>query len=156
MSRAERCPCHSGAHYLACCAPFHRGAREAETPTLLMRSRYAAFARGEVDYLWRTLHASHADRERPEGLVRQSIRESAQSRRYMGLEILDAEGTDPLSVARVLFYARVFQKGRDQSFTECSEFRHDELGWRYCGGALHPGAPTAKTVAAFLSAMPPR
>lgn len=52
----EACPCGSGTAYEACCGPLHRGVRQAQTPVELMRSRYAAFARGESDYLFRTWH----------------------------------------------------------------------------------------------------
>lgn len=138
MSRPAPCPCASGAPYAACCEPLHRGAREADTPTALMRSRYAAFARAEVDYLVRTLHPEHPDRAAPEDLLRRSIRESAQAHKYPGLTILDADGPDAEGLARVLFHARVFQKGRDQSFVECSEFARDGFGWRYLRGTLRP------------------
>jgi SEC-C motif-containing protein len=53
-----RCPCLSGETYGACCGPFHRGAAEAPTAERLMRSRYSAFAVGDVDYLLHTWHPS--------------------------------------------------------------------------------------------------
>ena len=61
----EDCPCGSGEAYDACCGRFHRGAAEATTAEALMRSRYAAFARGEAGYLVRTWHP----RTRPETVV---------------------------------------------------------------------------------------
>lgn len=61
----EPCPCGSGEAYASCCGPLHRGVREAETAVELMRSRYAAFATGEVDYLFRTWHP----RTRPHDLA---------------------------------------------------------------------------------------
>ncbi|TIC81815.1 YchJ family metal-binding protein [Nocardioides sp. GY 10127] len=56
LPSAGPCPCGSGRAYDACCGPLHRGAERASTPEQLMRSRYAAFARGEADYLFRTWH----------------------------------------------------------------------------------------------------
>src|SRR5580704_19616031 len=56
------CPCHSGERYAACCGPFHDGTRVPATPVELMRSRYAAFARGLGEYLVETLSADHSDR----------------------------------------------------------------------------------------------
>ena len=156
MSRPLPCPCCSGLPYAACCDALHRGAREADDATALMRSRYAAFARGEVDYLWRTLHPEHPDRHAPESIVRASIRESAQANRYTGLRILDARGPDADGVARVLFHARVFQKGRDRSFVECSDFARDDRGWRYLRGVPRPivrcpNDLSALTIDAFLA-----
>ena len=57
MSLVQRdCPCGSGATYDACCGRLHRGATQAETPEALMRSRYAAYAVHDADYVWRTWH----------------------------------------------------------------------------------------------------
>jgi SEC-C motif-containing protein len=50
------CPCGTGVAYEACCGPLHHGERQAETAEELMRSRYAAYATGEADYLFRTWH----------------------------------------------------------------------------------------------------
>lgn len=50
------CPCGSGSSYDACCGRLHRGAAQAETPEELMRSRYAAYAVRDSDYVWRTWH----------------------------------------------------------------------------------------------------
>jgi SEC-C motif-containing protein len=35
----------------------------------------------------------------------------------------------------VRFRVKVFQKGKDVSFEELSEFAHDGVGWRYVRGA---------------------
>jgi SEC-C motif-containing protein len=51
-----RCPCLSGNPYSQCCGRFHRGEAFAPTAEALMRSRYAAFAVGEPDYLLATWH----------------------------------------------------------------------------------------------------
>lgn len=150
MSRAPPCPCASGEPYARCCEPFHRGEREAPTPSALMRSRYAAFAKAHADYLWRTLHPQHPDRDAPEDLARRAIRASAQAHRYPGLTVLDAQPPGDDGLARVLFFARVFQKGRDRSFSECSEFAHDGVGWRYLRGVTRAGPPPAATIAEFL------
>ena len=58
---AELCPCGSTRAYEDCCGPFHRGA-EPPTPETLMRSRFAAFAKRDFAYVWKTLHAEHAEK----------------------------------------------------------------------------------------------
>ena len=55
------CPCGSPS-YDECCGPLHRGEAQAGSPEALMRSRYSAYAIGDVDYVWRTWHP----RTRPE------------------------------------------------------------------------------------------
>ncbi|MFO0649146.1 MAG: YchJ family metal-binding protein [Polyangiales bacterium] len=133
MSRAAQCPCGSDRVYAVCCKPFHDGVSEAPDAEALMRSRYSAFAMKRPEYLWKTLHPDHPDRaaSEPDGLAR--LRHAAESHRYMGLAILDRAAPDG-GIAKVLFHAKVFQKGRDVSFVECSDFAHDGDGWRYLAG----------------------
>ena len=45
------CPCRSGQTYAACCAPLHQGARQAADAEALMRSRYSAYVRCDIDYI---------------------------------------------------------------------------------------------------------
>ena len=132
------CPCFSGLRYVACCAPLHRGEREAETPVLLMRSRYAAFARGLGEYLVRTLSKDHADLDLPrEALVRE-LSQARQRQRFMGLRILHEETGE--REGQVMFFARIFEAGVDGSFVEVSQFLREGPRWRYASGVLVPKA----------------
>ena len=56
VSLPEPCPCGSGTAYDACCGPLHVGARQAETPEEVMRSRYSAYVLGRTDHVFRTWH----------------------------------------------------------------------------------------------------
>jgi SEC-C motif-containing protein len=148
------CPCSSGKPYADCCRPLHRGQREAATATELMRSRYSAFALKEVGYLWRTLHPDHPDRRRSEAQVLRELRASASTFKYPGLTVLDERPAGANGTALVLFLARLFEKGKERSFVERSEFRHDGTGWRYLRGDLQPlselkGDPLALTLETF-------
>ncbi len=149
MSAKDACPCGNGRPYRGCCGPLHRGEREASDAEALMRSRYAAFARKEIDYLYRTLHPEHEDRARPEADVLRDLRATASTLRYMGLQILDRRAPDEAGIARVLFLARIFEKGRERSFVELSEFAHDGEGWRYLRGEARPVARIAGDPAAI-------
>jgi SEC-C motif-containing protein len=130
MARND-CPCGSGERYSTCCKPLHRGEREAIDAPALMRSRFSAFALGEVEYLWKTLAPEHEDRSRPKDEVLRSLKASASTFRYQRLAILETQPPDEHGIARVRFRAGVFHKGRDVSFEELSEFVHDGTGWRY-------------------------
>ncbi len=99
-----------------------------------MRSRYSAFALREVEYLWRTLDPEHPDRARPKEEVLRELRAVASGHKYPRLHVLDRRPPDETGTAVVLFYARIFEKGKDRSFVERSEFRHDGTGWRYLTG----------------------
>ena len=60
MTALQRdCPCGSAQTYDACCGRLHRGTAEAESPSELMRARYAAYAVGGDlgdGYVFRTWH----------------------------------------------------------------------------------------------------
>lgn len=60
---AQACPCGLPQTYSLCCGVFHVGEAIAPTPERLMRSRYAAFARGETAYLLRTWHPTTRPKE---------------------------------------------------------------------------------------------
>lgn len=60
----QPCPCGTLQPYDACCGPLHRGAALAATAEQLMRSRYAAYAVGDADYVFATWHP----RTRPESI----------------------------------------------------------------------------------------
>lgn len=119
-----------------------------------MRSRYAAYARGDAAYLWRTLHSQHDDRSRDRDVVIGELREAFRRFRYMGLTVLDQAPPDAEGIARVLFLARIFERGQDRSFVERSDFLHDGTGWRYLCGAnlpvnMLPGDARKLTLATF-------
>ena len=142
----KNCPCGSELAYSGCCAPFHRAEREPPTPEALMRSRFSAFARGEWDYLWRTLHPEHEDRATPKDEMLRAMKRTAASYKYMRLCILDAKD------ARVLFRASVFEKGKDRSFMELSTFAHDGVGWRYLSGVARAADDKPWTIESFVAA----
>lgn len=119
-----------------------------------MRSRYAAFARGEVDYLLRTLHGDHEDREGGDEALVRSLRETLKRCRYEGLAVLDRRPPGGDGLAEVLFHARVREGGVDRSFVERSYFAHDGVGWRYLAGDLIPASRwRGKTLADFERAL---
>jgi SEC-C motif-containing protein len=91
------CPC-GGNDYDRCCGPLHRGERRAGTAEQLMRSRYSAFARGEVDYLLQTHDQSES---------RRALRQACRQTQWLGLSILavDGGGADDLE-GTVRFEAR--------------------------------------------------
>ena len=74
----DRCPCGTGLPYAGCCGRLHTGEAAAATAEQLMRSRYAAYARGRSDYVFRTWHP----RTRPAGV------EPARGLRWTGLTVL--------------------------------------------------------------------
>lgn len=129
----EPCPCGTALAYEACCAPLHAGGEPLDAVSL-MRARYAAFVRGELPFLVRTLHPDHEDAGTPRAAQLAELRRSLARVRYGGLRVLDHDGPDDAGVWRVLFHVRVRRAGADASFVECSSFAHDGVGLRYVAG----------------------
>lgn len=129
------CPCGAGPPYDACCGRYHRGA-EAPDAVALMRSRYAAYATGQVEYLWRTLHPQHDDRARPRAAYLKELQQTLRAVRYLGLQVLDSRaGPDE---AQVLFAASFAARGQERRFMELSTFLLEAEGWRYFTGLTLP------------------
>lgn len=97
-----------------------------------MRSRYAAFALGLGEYLVRTLTEDHADRALDATALARELSSVRERQRFLGLRVDEAwaEGDR----GEVFFFARIFEKGKDCSFTERASFRCEGGAWRYAGG----------------------
>lgn len=118
MSLLDPCPCGSGRPYSACCGALHTGARLAETPEELMRSRYSAYVRRDGDYLLRTWHP----RTRPKTL------EFEDGLTWAGLEIVEATDTE---VEFVAVYETALGMG---ALAERSRFERRGGRWVYVDG----------------------
>ena len=84
------CPCGVGV-YRSCCEPLHRGDERAETAEQLMRSRYSAFARREVDYLLATYPEPYV----PEHQRRRALERSCRQTHWLGLSVLAVSAGGP-------------------------------------------------------------
>jgi len=117
---AELCPCGTGERYDACCGRLHRRATEAETPEELMRSRYSAYAVGDLDHVWRTWHP----RTRPESV------EPDAGTRWTGLRIIESTEDE------VEFEASYDRGGSPGRLHERSRFERRRGRWVYVEGVL--------------------
>ncbi|HTF11137.1 MAG TPA: YchJ family metal-binding protein [Asanoa sp.] len=118
------CPCGSGLDYDECCGPLHRGADAAPTAERLMRSRFSAFALGEVGYLLRTWHST----TRPESL------DLDPAQRWTRLEVLDTAKGGPSDPTGIVEFRAVYrQAGRTDALHERSRFVHEDGVWVYVG-----------------------
>jgi len=126
------CPCQSGKEYDACCGAIIGGSQPASTAEALMRSRYSAFVKGEVDYLRDSLHPDHRDDFDPA-----ATKDLAVNSTWLGLQILnttgggkdDQEGT-------VEFIANFRMKGATYQHHELAQFNRHNGTWYYTDGQL--------------------
>lgn len=126
---SEPCPCHSGQPYTDCCQPVHQG-KTRPSPSQLMRSRYAAYALGNLRYVLQTEQPSPPRTAKEQANHRRSLKQFCQNTQFLGLQILDEARLDDKQ-ATVTFRATLLQGGQDASFTEKSLFEMRNGRWLY-------------------------
>lgn len=118
------CPCGGGV-FADCCAPILAGA-DARTAERLMRSRYTAFAVGDVAHLRRSWHP----RTRPDDL------DLDPGTTWSGLTIVSATGDATDSDGAVEFRARWRTSDDAGELHERSRFTRIRDRWVYVDGDL--------------------
>ncbi len=122
------CVCGSKKLLQQCCKPIHTNITKAIAPVDLMRSRYAAYVYGNIDYLLLSHHSS----TRPVK-ERESILEWATSVTWLGLEIVAFD--EPIDeTGFVTFKARFLEDGNEQLIYEKSRFVKENGHWTYIDG----------------------
>ena len=119
MDDSGRCPCGTGLTYSECCGRLHAGAA-APTADALMRSRFSAFALGDVGYLLDTWHAS----------TRPAVLELDDAVRWLRLDILDRVDGRLLDSSGVVEFEAFYRGGSQR---ECSRFVREGGRWYYVG-----------------------
>ena len=127
----DACLCGSTLKYKRCCGPLHDGV-PARTPEALMRSRYAAYALGKVDYVLTTTDPDGPQFERDAAAWRASVAAFSAGTQFLGLTVLATAATG--DVGEVTFHVRLTQAGRDASFGETSRFTLRAGRWFYHSG----------------------
>lgn len=79
------CPCCSSLLYEDCCEPLIIWSQKAMSPEQLMRSRYSAYAKTEVDYLIETTHSKERN-----NYSKSEIKKWSTSNGWLKLEVLNA------------------------------------------------------------------
>jgi len=126
----ESCPCGSEPPYAECCGPLIKGEKTAETAEQLMRSRYTAYVKKEIDYLSTSLHPRHRKDFDPK-----STRDWAEGAEWHKLEILGtkAGGIDDAE-GEVEFVATFTQKGSEMKHHELATFTKEAGKWYFVDG----------------------
>ncbi len=128
----EVCPCGSGKTYADCCAPYLTGQSQPATPTQLMRSRYSAFCKGNIDYLIATHHPAQRAAD-----DRQTLARAIAETEWLGLRVLQSdESKIAAGVGTVEFVAFYKSKGMFGQLHEQSEFIRQADRWYYRQGVM--------------------
>lgn len=120
------CPCQSGLPYADCCAPLHQGKRNATDAEALMRSRYAAYALQQTDYIVSTtVPAQQALLNRP------AIDAWSRGAEWLGLTVLRHRPPIGKHHAQVEFEARFCEQGEIRVHRELSAFVNINGSWYF-------------------------
>lgn len=127
----ENCPCGSNKAYSVCCGVFISGQKVAPTPEALMRSRYTAYTKANVDYIEKTMRGpamKHFDKKEAAAWAKEA--------HWLGLQVLGSTQKDKSGT--VEFIASYSVAGQNQSMRELSQFELDNEQWYYVDGAEKP------------------
>ena len=128
------CPCGSGRTFKRCCRRLHQG-RAADNVEALMRSRYSAYAVGDVDYIIATTDPE-GPLSRADGRVwAEEIRLFSAHTRFEKLEVREVSQIDD-DHGEVSFFAKLSRGGEDVSFSERSSFVRRDGRWLYVTGSV--------------------
>jgi len=116
------CPCGSQTEFDHCCGLYIVGGTLAPTPETLMRSRYVAFTRNDLDYLKKTWHPETY----PEDLG------TEEPSNWVGLEIIEASEDE--DEGEVEFKAKLIYDNRLEVLHEVSYFDKVDGAWLYHSG----------------------
>lgn len=128
------CPCQSQKSFETCCKPFLTGEAMPETAEQLMRSRYTAFTKVDVEYLKKTL----APESRGDFDIN-STKKWAEQAVWKGLQILSTDnGQATDKKGTVEFIATYQTEGQGLDHHEVAQFRKADNGqWLFVDGESH-------------------
>ena len=126
----DLCPCGSERPYKQCCEPYIRGTRNAPTAEALMRSRYCAYVKSEIDYIYGTTHSSQRGK-----FDRKESEDWSQKTDWHSLEICQTDaGGEEDHAGTVEFIARYRNRGKMARHHEVAEFKKEEGQWYFFDG----------------------
>lgn len=99
-----------------------------------MRSRFSAYALGDLDYIIKTTHPENPGRKANLAAWRKDLLSFSKGTSFDGLKIIDF--VDGQERATVTFTARLRQGAKDASFTEKSSFEKVDGRWLYKSGEM--------------------
>jgi len=135
------CICGSGRAFGDCCGPIIAG-KPAPTAEALLRSRYAAYAMGNTDYLAATLTADIRNEFDPD-----EQEQTAGDAEWLGLDVrsVSGGGVDD-DAGEIEFVAKFRLRGEPRMHHEVSQFRREDDRWLCAGGEVDPKAPPRRAV----------
>ena len=137
----NNCPCGSGNEYAACCEPIITGKTTAETAEQLMRARYSAHEKVEIDFIFESTHPDYR-----EGYDHKGTRDWAEKAEWLGLEILGTTAGGPgAEGGEVEVLARFRSKEGVRNHHERGQFKRKRKQWLFTEGKMVKSQPVSVT-----------
>jgi len=125
-----KCPCTSGKEFAACCEPILTKKQKASTAEQLMRSRYTAYATGNVDWI--------VDSQSPDGrqfVDRKATEQWSRSATWHRMEILQTTDGGPDDNEGFVDFKAYYTIGtEDITHHEVASFRKEDGEWFFVDG----------------------
>mgnify|MGYP003967705117 FL=1 len=128
----DSCPCGSGSNYAECCELYLSGKESPATAEILMRSRYSAYVKSEIQYVHDSLHPSHR-----EDHDQAAARKWSQDSEWLGLEVVATyAGGESDTHGVVEFKASYRDKSGKHQAHEVANFEKIDGKWVYVNGEM--------------------
>lgn len=135
------CTCGNAAAFEACCEPIIAGKRPAATAEQLMRARYSAYAKGEIDFLFESLASSER-----KGFDREGAEQWSKAAEWLGLEVKRTEqGSANDTTGVVEFVARYRVQEKTIEHHEIATFTKEDGKWHFLDGQTPKPQPFRRT-----------
>ena len=133
----DPCPCGTQKPYSQCCEPALKGKAAPKTPADLMRSRYTAFVKHEIDYILDSVSPA-----RKKEFDRKSIEEWSRDTDWAGLEIRATEKGGPEDATGKVEFVAKFREGDEvKEHHELATFLKFNGRWYFDDGRTPPAKP---------------
>ncbi len=134
------CECGLGPSTEECCGRYIKGGQKAPTAEALMRSRYTAYVRGEIDHIERSHDPATRDEMDPDGALQWS-----KQAEWVGLEINHTDkGGEQDDEGVVEFNAKYEIEGRLVNHRERAFFKRIKGSWYYHDGEMIKPKPMVR------------
>ena len=131
----EKCFCGSDKVFKECCSQFLDHKKFPETALELMRSRYSAFSKGDIEYIY----DSHHPDTRKE-VNKEEISAWSKHSKWLGLNIIKTEkGGKTDNVGTVEFLCIYEIESRKMEHHEKASFRKTDGRWYFFDGEILRG-----------------
>ncbi len=126
-----KCDCGSGLDYQLCCMPIITGVAQAKTAEALLRARFTAHVKLEVDFIVNTIHPDKAAEHDPA-----IIKEWAEQTKWLRLEIIEKQkGTEKDTTGLIEFNAYYERKKGEEVHSEVAQFVKKDNSWYFYDAA---------------------